>query len=428
MTETQHVETAPNEVHEVASSSQDFQRVYREYFAFVWSTLLRLGVPRPAIEDAVQDVFVVVHRRLSDFEGRGAGLRSWLFTIVRRVAYRHRRGMQRTARKHRALAQVKPQPMPVDEAVDQRIAAGVVMDALDQLDHDKRVALNLHVFEGLSGPQIAEELQINVDTAYSRIKAARRRLQRSLEASGLRGEPETWVEATRQQTRPPRGARRKVAAALALRWKSAPVFTGLSGLKVALLGVALGGVATVVVVHSRPEPTEVRTSSRPSTPATRAASAKSQTPETPSASPPPGSAPTVPSPSAGTETPVVPDARKPVSPRPQRDRAATAPAPIEAPETTAEARLAAEVQLLTRAKRALTSDPAQTLQLLATHAERFPRGQLATERAGYRAMALCALERWTQGRAEARLFVSAQRDSSLATRVATACKISETKP
>ena len=133
------METASHEVHTLASSSglrgvapaPSFERVYRDGFAFVWSTLLRLGVPRAAVEDATQDVFVVVHRRLADFEGRGAGLRSWLFTIVRRVAYRHRRGAARTERKLRALAGAGTRPAELDEVVDRRLTATLVLEALD---------------------------------------------------------------------------------------------------------------------------------------------------------------------------------------------------------------------------------------------------------------------------------------------------------
>jgi len=431
------VETAPHDVHGVASNSQvrlltpepAFEDVYREYFAFVWSTLLRLGVPRPGVEDAVQDVFVVVHRRLADFEGRGAGLRSWLFTIVRRVAYRHRRGAQRADRKHRALAQVRTRPIEMDEALDQRTAAGLLMEALDQLDHDKRVAIDLHVFEGLSGPQIAQMLEINVDTAYSRIKAARRRLQRSLEASGLHGDPDALFEAARQQTRPPRGARRKVAAALGLQWKSAPpAVAGISGLKAALLGIALGGVAAVAVVGARSESPDRLAASSPPRAAAPAVSADHEgsgahVSPAPAISPEPR--PRIEDP----PSPAEPDTRD-TSPSRARSqtRAGSKEPPSPTPTPTADAKLAAEVELLTQAKRAATREPERALRLLATHAERFPQGQLGTERAGYRAIALCTLGRWAQGRGEARLFVSAHGRSSLATRVAKACEISGPTP
>src|SRR5258707_547910 len=58
----------------------DFDAVYTAHVAFVWRSLRRLGVPPALLEDATQNTFLVVHRRLAEFEGRGA-LRTWLFRI-----------------------------------------------------------------------------------------------------------------------------------------------------------------------------------------------------------------------------------------------------------------------------------------------------------------------------------------------------------
>ena len=75
-----------------------FEDVYEEHFEFVWRSVRRLGVPEAALDDAVQDVFVVVHRRGSEFEGRSS-VRTWLFGIVVHVAraYRRRRAIENAA-------------------------------------------------------------------------------------------------------------------------------------------------------------------------------------------------------------------------------------------------------------------------------------------------------------------------------------------
>lgn len=425
------METASHEVQTLASSSglrrvapaPSFERVYRDGFAFVWSTLLRLGVPRAAVEDAAQDVFVVVHRRLAEFEGRGSGLRSWLFTIVRRVAYRHRRGAQRAERKHRALAGVSPRPAELDEVVDRRLTAALVLEALDELDFDKRVALDLHVFEGLSGPQIASILEIKLETAYSRIKAARQGLERSLAARGVRDDAVQMVAMTREGTRPPRGARRKVAAVLALRLDLAGLAglgatTAASGLKLVLV-VALGGAAALgIVARDAPTPAQAP-----------AAVVHPQPGE-------PGVGQALESKAPSLDAPLAPAAAErraasePPEPQdPARSGDATrAASPAAKQRVEPAAALAAEVDLITRAKRALERDPAQSLRLLAAHAERFAAGQLATERAGYRAIALCALGRRDEGTAEARTFVAAHGGGSLARRVERECEIDERGP
>src|SRR4051812_1143348 len=59
--------------------------VFREHAPFVWRALRRLGVREADVEDACQEVFVVVHRRLADFEGRSS-VRTWVYGICVRVA------------------------------------------------------------------------------------------------------------------------------------------------------------------------------------------------------------------------------------------------------------------------------------------------------------------------------------------------------
>src|SRR5687768_12204599 len=72
----------------------DFDEVYAENFPFVWRCLRALGVPQALLDDATQDVFVVVHRQLDAFEGRSS-VRTWLYGIARKVAFNHRRRQQR---------------------------------------------------------------------------------------------------------------------------------------------------------------------------------------------------------------------------------------------------------------------------------------------------------------------------------------------
>jgi RNA polymerase sigma factor (sigma-70 family) len=76
----------PNDVSPVA----DFDTVYSQNARFIWRVLRGMGVPDALIEDAVQDVFVVVHRRLAEFDGRHS-IRTWLFAIAYRVSRDHLR-------------------------------------------------------------------------------------------------------------------------------------------------------------------------------------------------------------------------------------------------------------------------------------------------------------------------------------------------
>ncbi len=150
-----------------------FDDVYDEYFPFVWRCLRRLGVAEPALDDAVQDVFVVVHRRLPDFEGRSS-LKTWLFGVVLRVGRAHRRAVQR-----RGGLETLPPDLPdpaasPDRVLEAREALGLLDELLGRLDDDKRAVFVMAEVEEMSATEIAEVLRIPVNTVYSRLHAARR--------------------------------------------------------------------------------------------------------------------------------------------------------------------------------------------------------------------------------------------------------------
>lgn len=372
------------------------EAIYRQHHGFVWSSLLRLGVPASSVDDACQDVFLIVFRRMADFEGRSQ-LRTWLFAIARRVAFRHRRGAQRAERKVKALAAEVPRLQSLDELFEQRRAADLVLHALDGLDDDKRTAVVLHVLEGMSGRQIAETLGLPIDTAYSRIKAGRRVLRSQLRALGVEEDPRVY-EAARRQTQPTAAARRRVAALLAARLGSAPLLTAVVWKGVAA-AVALGlvGWAGAAAVAGSPQPSTTTAAVAP-------AVVESEVPA-PEVQP---SMPVVPATPVVETTSSAPD-RAPVRVRPKTPTPATD-------------LLREEVTLIGGVKAALDrGSPSDAMAGLDAHARRFPDGELTLERRGYRAIALCELGKDTEGRGAGRIFVKAHPASTLSGRVRAAC-------
>lgn len=152
--------------------------VYDQHAAMVWRTLRALGVEEAAVDDAVQDVFLVVHRRLGDFEGRSA-LSTWIYGIARRVASQYRRRRRHDGDPAVLERQAEPGPSPHDDAA-RRQAARLVMDILAELDDDKREVFVLMELEQLPAPAVAELLSIPVNTAYSRLRLARQRFEAAL--------------------------------------------------------------------------------------------------------------------------------------------------------------------------------------------------------------------------------------------------------
>lgn len=157
------------------TSDERLAAIYREQFAFVWRSLRRLGVPNSALEDLTQDVFVAVARRLDDFEGRSS-IQTWLFGIAMRVYLTRRRSEWRHSRKLDELAQ---RGEPSDDPIAKRDAQRTLQALLDELDDEKRAIYVLAELEGFTVVEIAAGLEANVNTIYTRLRAARTQMQKA---------------------------------------------------------------------------------------------------------------------------------------------------------------------------------------------------------------------------------------------------------
>lgn len=164
------------EVSRVAPRALDFGEVFREHGAFVMRTVRRMGVPAADIEDVSQNVFLVVHRHLASYEGRGT-VKAWLFGIVRRAVADHRR-----ARRRRPEIPTQDPPLgsvePENEAALDRARERALLDrALDVLDDDKREVFVLFELEQMPMVEVAAAVGCPLQTAYSRLYAARDRVK-----------------------------------------------------------------------------------------------------------------------------------------------------------------------------------------------------------------------------------------------------------
>lgn len=173
-----------------AARELSFDALYEEEFAFVWRSCRRLGVADAALDDVVQEVFLVVHRRFHDFERRSS-LRTWLFGIVVGVVRNHRRTARRKDPPGSGEdADDLPSPGLEPHAhAEQAEAARLVHRLLDALDEDKREVFVLAELEQLTAPEIAAALALNLNTVYSRLRAARLEFERALERERAR---ERW--------------------------------------------------------------------------------------------------------------------------------------------------------------------------------------------------------------------------------------------
>ncbi len=161
------------------STMPQFREIYDEFFDFVYRSARRMGVHERSLEDATQDVFLVVHRRLADFEARSS-IKTWLYGITRRVAKDYRR---RSSRKEQGMVAtdglVSPGSTPAQEAA-RRQALGVLENLLDSLHASRREVFVLAEMEQMTVPEIAETLSINLNTAYSRLRLARSEFEKAV--------------------------------------------------------------------------------------------------------------------------------------------------------------------------------------------------------------------------------------------------------
>lgn len=157
--------------------------MHAEHADFVYRSLQRLGVRTMDLEDALQDVFVVVHKKLDGFDP-SLRLRSWLFGIAVRVAVAHRRkahlhrerGDTELERHLERDTQAGPEAEAMERQGRERLAR-----ILDKLTPEKRAVFVMFEIEGKTTVEIAEELGLALGTVYSRLSAARAEFQRALE-------------------------------------------------------------------------------------------------------------------------------------------------------------------------------------------------------------------------------------------------------
>jgi RNA polymerase sigma-70 factor (ECF subfamily) len=179
-----------SEVRVAGADAQSFLALYYRYFDFVWSSVKYLGIGPDAIDDVVQEVFMVIHARLHTRQKPDA-LRSWIYGIVRRTASTHRRSSRaRTGletRWEQSHVVTSATPLQLAERSEQVELLAAILAELDEAKREVFVAAEL---EEMTVPEIADAIEIPLNTAYSRLRAARLAFEERLERRTGRTGPE----------------------------------------------------------------------------------------------------------------------------------------------------------------------------------------------------------------------------------------------
>jgi RNA polymerase sigma-70 factor (ECF subfamily) len=165
--------------------AHSFEALYAAHAAFTWRTLRHLGIAPMAVDDAMQELWVVVHRRLSEFEGR-SDVKTWLFGIAANVA----RNGRRTARRRPegtplpvALAAADSDPARGEERAE---AFALVQGFLGTLDEQRSQVFVCALLEGWSALETAKATGLDEVSVQNRVRALRRSFK-------------TWIERKRRE-------------------------------------------------------------------------------------------------------------------------------------------------------------------------------------------------------------------------------------
>jgi RNA polymerase sigma-70 factor, ECF subfamily len=144
----------------------------------------RLGGPGLDVDDVVQEVFLVAHRRLDTLRP-DVQPAAWLFGITANIVKAHRRKLHvwrwvARLKPHELTQIAAPGPTPL-ESVEQRRAEVLVYDVLKKLSEEHRRTFVLFELEGLSTAEIAELTEITHVTARVRLHRARASFFRHLQ-------------------------------------------------------------------------------------------------------------------------------------------------------------------------------------------------------------------------------------------------------
>jgi RNA polymerase sigma-70 factor (ECF subfamily) len=153
------------------------RRIFEQETDFVWRVLRRLGVHSDDVEDLAHEVFLTVWRRLEAYDP-DRPIRPWLFGIAFRITRRFR---DRAQSRHEVLTDHPTPIRPSSSDQEEKLHASRMLQmALRPLDLDRRVVFVMHDMEGWTMPEVVQELQIPLNTGYSRLRLARSQIKQAV--------------------------------------------------------------------------------------------------------------------------------------------------------------------------------------------------------------------------------------------------------
>ena len=173
LTEKNPAEPTASSLENQVSGCPSFSEIFEAYATFVMRTVRRMGVREADVEDVSQEVFIIVKQKIGTYDTTRS-MRAWLFGIIRYQVSDYRKKAFRRAE----VSCAEPYAIPTVEAKQekklvQKENRAILDRALDMLDEEKRAVFVLYQLEGLPMKEVTAMLMCPLQTAYSRLNAAR---------------------------------------------------------------------------------------------------------------------------------------------------------------------------------------------------------------------------------------------------------------
>lgn len=156
---------------------QAFAELVRRHQAFVFGAAFRVTKHRQMAEDIAQETFLKAYRSANSFRGEGA-VRAWMYRIARNLALNV---VTRSREDSTPSLPEQPSSSTIEDQVIERERQDAVREQLRELPEPLRLPLVLREYQDLSYEDIAEKLDMPVNTIRTRIHRARKLVGKNLE-------------------------------------------------------------------------------------------------------------------------------------------------------------------------------------------------------------------------------------------------------
>jgi RNA polymerase sigma-70 factor, ECF subfamily len=168
-------------IEKIASfESKALEALYNRYSAILYTTIKKIVTDERLAEEVLTEVFVIIWKKGKKFDPAKGSVYTWLIHLARNkavdVVRRLREGCTLPEYSEAYEDQfIFPQLSPVIEHIDLRIASGLksnIENALTRLTDAQQYVISLAFYEGLTEQEIADKLNIPLDTVISKIRTA----------------------------------------------------------------------------------------------------------------------------------------------------------------------------------------------------------------------------------------------------------------